>query len=99
MATEGSSGGSLSAPFERELTEEEIQQLEKDRAERLDPQNRPRNAEVDNTTRDWLLEKEDFRDNLEGHPPEWDTSDGAGTERDPEIWKRVEKTMGKPISD
>jgi hypothetical protein len=97
MATESGSGSSLSAPFEKELTDEGVQQLEKERAKRLDPQNRPRNAEVDNTTRHWLSDKEDFEDNLEGHPPEWDTSDGAGTKVDPEIWQRIEEQTGKPV--
>jgi hypothetical protein len=97
MATESSSGSSLSAPFDKEFTEEEVQQLEKERAERLDPSNRPRNAEVDNTKRHWVAEKEDFEDNLEGHPPEWDTSDGAGTTVDPEIWQHIEEQTGKPV--
>ena len=86
----------MSEPFEREATPEEIEQLKRERAERLDPQNRPRNAEVDNTHRGWNNERGDFSDNLEGHPPEWDTSDGAGRERDPEIWDRLEKEMDKP---
>jgi hypothetical protein len=91
--------------FERTATPEEVAQLERERAERLDPANRPANAEVDNTVRDWVPESEDFRDNLEGHPPEWDNppqaggppSDGAGTTRDPEIWQKIEKSTGKPI--
>ena len=83
--------------FERTATPEEVAQLERERAERLDPANRPANAEVDNTTRDWVPESEDFRDNLEGHPPEWDTGDGAGTTRDPEIWQKIERSTGKPI--
>jgi hypothetical protein len=97
MATENGSGSSLNEPFEREATEEEIQQLEKERAERLDPANRPRNAQVDNTTRHWISEKEDFEDNLEGHPPEWDKGDGAGTTADPEIWQHIEEQTGKPV--
>ena len=90
MPSEGESGSSLTAAFEREVTEEERQQMEKERADRLDPHNRPRNAEVNNTKRHWNNEKGDFEDNLEGHPPEWDKSDGAGRERDPEIWERLE---------
>ncbi|MFL6089460.1 MAG: hypothetical protein ACJ71Z_04900 [Aeromicrobium sp.] len=99
MATHKASGTSLSAPFEpeREPTKEEVEQLEKERAERLDPNNRPRNAQVDNTKRHWIGEKEDFEDNLEGHPPEWDKGDGAGTKVDPEIWQRIEKQTGKPV--
>lgn len=82
--------------FERPATPEEIEQLERERAERLDPRNRPANAEVDNTKRHWISEKEDFEDNLEGHPPEWDKGDGAGTTVDPAIWQRIEEQTGKP---
>ena len=81
---------------EREATPEEIAQLERERTERLDPANRPANAEVNNTEREWVSESEDFRDNLEGHPPEWDKGDGAGTTVDPEIWQRIEEQTGKP---
>jgi phospholipid/cholesterol/gamma-HCH transport system substrate-binding protein len=49
-------------PFNRQLTEEEIQQILRERAERLDPANRPANAEIDNTTRDWDYDHEDFSD-------------------------------------
>ena len=73
------------SPVDEEVTEEDIKQLEKERAERLDPKNRPANAEVNNTDREWVSEKEDFRDNLEGNPPAWDKSDGAGTVRDPDV--------------
>ena len=79
-----------SRPFDEEVTEEEIRQLARERAERLDPANRPANAEVNNTDREWVAEKEDFRDNLEGNPPEWDKGDGAGTVRHPEIWPEKE---------
>ena len=82
------------ASFERHVTPEEIDQLERERAERLDPANRPSNAEVDNTTRQWDYAQEDFRDNLEGNPPAFDRGDGAGTTRDPEIWKRIDETTG-----
>ena len=59
------------SPFDRPVTEEEIQQILRDRAERLDPANRPPNAEVDNAPRDWDYELNDFRDNIErrGGPP------------------------------
>lgn len=36
-----------------EITEEEAEQLEKEREERLDPDNRPANALVDNTQREF----------------------------------------------
>ena len=83
--------------FERKATPEEVAQLERERAERLDPANRPANAEVNNTTREWVPEAEDYRDNLEGHPPEWDKGDGAGTTVDPEIWQHIEEQTGKPV--
>jgi hypothetical protein len=82
--------------YERTATPEEIAQLEQERAERLDPAHRPTNAEVDNTKREWVPDAENFRDNLEGHPPEWDKGDGAGTTVDPEIWERIERHTGKP---
>lgn len=84
-------------PSDSQDVSEDHDQLEQERQERLDPQNRPANAEVDNTVRDWVPEAEDFRDNLEGHPPEWDKGDGAGTTRDPEIWHKIEESTGKPI--
>lgn len=84
-------------PQEREVTPEELAQLERERAERLDPANRPANAEIDNTQREWVSEKEDFRDNLDGHPPAFDEGDGAGTTVDPEIWQRIEEQTGKPV--
>ena len=43
-----------------ELPDEEREQLEKEREERLDPDNRPVNAVVDNTGREFDNEKEDF---------------------------------------
>jgi hypothetical protein len=43
------------------LSDEEREQLETEREERLDPDNRPKNAEVDNSGREWDSEKEDFK--------------------------------------
>lgn len=43
-----------------DLSDEDRDQLEKEREERLDPENRPVNAEVDNTGREFDAEKEDF---------------------------------------
>ena len=43
-----------------DLPDEEREQLEKEREERLDPDNRPVNAIVDNTGREFDAEKEDF---------------------------------------
>lgn len=42
------------------ISDEDAEQLEKERQERLDPENRPVNAEVDNTGREFDTEKEDF---------------------------------------
>ena len=41
---------------------DEIEQIERERAERLDPANRPPNAEVDNTQRTFDPAKGDFID-------------------------------------
>ena len=64
--------------FGRPVTEEEIQQILRDREERLNPANRPANAEIDNSTREWDYELDDFRDSIErrGGPPP-DLSDAA----------------------
>ena len=55
--------------FGRPVTEAEIRQIERDRVERLNPANRPPNAEVDNTPREWDYELNDFVDSLiDGQP-------------------------------
>ena len=43
------------------VSDEERKQLEKEREERLNPDNRPVNAEVDNSGREWDSKKEDFK--------------------------------------
>ena len=43
------------------LSDEDREQLEKEREERLDPDNRPVNAVVDNTGREFDNETEDFK--------------------------------------
>jgi virulence factor Mce-like protein len=60
-----------SSPFDRPVTEEEIQQILRERAERLDPANRPANAEIDNTVREWDYDNDDFVDSVQrrGGPP------------------------------
>ena len=45
-----------------ELPESEVEQIEAERQERLDPENRPHNAEVDNTQRDFDEEEGAFLD-------------------------------------
>ena len=44
-----------------EVSEEEAEQLENERQERLDPDNRPANALVDNTQRDFDAEEGGFK--------------------------------------
>lgn len=45
---------------EADISDEAREQLEKEREERLDPENRPVNAVVDNTGREFDNETEDF---------------------------------------
>lgn len=47
---------------EEQPSQEEIEQIEHDRAERLAPENRPPNSEVDNTQRTFDPTKGDFID-------------------------------------
>ena len=54
--------------FSRPLTEEEIRQLLRERDERLDPANRPTNAEVNNTEREWDYDHDDFKDMVGRRP-------------------------------
>lgn len=46
---------------EADISDEDREQLEKEREERLDPENRPVNAVVDNTGREFDNETEDFK--------------------------------------
>ena len=55
--------------FGRPLTEAEIQQILRERDERLDPANRPQNAEVDNSEREWDYDREDWADQIGTRPP------------------------------
>jgi hypothetical protein len=56
-----SKGSALTTTNEKaEISDEEREQLENERQERLDPENRPENAEVDNTGREFDVEKNDF---------------------------------------
>ncbi len=45
-----------------DVPEEEQQEIEEEREQRLDPENRPHNAEVDNTQRDFDFEAGEFQD-------------------------------------
>ncbi|HET8605184.1 MAG TPA: hypothetical protein VFM09_14745 [Marmoricola sp.] len=74
--TGGQTGGQPDAPgVMREFSEEEVAQIEQERKERLDPDNRPPNAEVDNTDREFDVEHGRFTDS---EPPE-----GGDLEFDP----------------
>lgn len=65
----GASGDSGYTFFGRPVTWEEIREIRREQAERLDPANRPVNAEVDNTTREWDYELNDFKDRIVGGRP------------------------------
>jgi hypothetical protein len=58
---EGSPGRGKPAPL-GEVSDDERGQIEQERQERLDPDNRPENAEVDNTQRDFDTEHGEFTD-------------------------------------
>jgi hypothetical protein len=49
-------------PDRSEVPEQEIEEIESERNERLDPDNRPDNAEVDNTDRDFDTTRGQFTD-------------------------------------
>ena len=52
----------------QELSQEQVDEIEAEREERLDPDNRPENAEVDNTDRDFDTTTGQFTD----HEPDPD---------------------------
>jgi hypothetical protein len=45
---------------DKDVTDEEAEQIEQEREERLDPENRPTNAEIDNTQRGFDAETGEF---------------------------------------
>ena len=45
---------------DQEISEDDVEKLEQERKERLDPENRPANAEIDNTQRNFNPETEEF---------------------------------------
>jgi hypothetical protein len=57
---EGQSNHGL--PSREEMSQEEIDEIEAERKRRLDPENRPEMAEVDNTDREFDLERGEFVD-------------------------------------
>jgi hypothetical protein len=50
-SNEGRASGTAGLPTEGEVPQETVDEIEKDRQERLDPENRPDGTEIDNTDR------------------------------------------------
>jgi hypothetical protein len=59
--SEGADPDVTTSDVQADISDEDAEQLEKERQERLDPENRPVNAEVDNSGREWDGEKEEFK--------------------------------------
>lgn len=59
---EQESGHASERPGDVELSESEVDRIEEERQQRLHPDNRPNNAEVDNTQRDFDQETGEFGD-------------------------------------
>jgi hypothetical protein len=51
VSSEERQSGTAGLPTQDDVPPETMEQIEKDRAERLDPENRPEGAEIDNTDR------------------------------------------------
>ena len=66
--TLGETSAETSNDDRQELSQEQIHEIETEREERLDPDNRPENAEVDNTDRDFDTTTGQFTD----HEPDPD---------------------------
>ena len=62
--------GTAGLPAEGDVPPETIESIEQERAERLDPEHRPANAEIDNTGRTFDAGTGKFTDN-----PEYDESE------------------------
>ena len=58
--------------FNRPVTQEEIDEILRDRARRLDPANRPDNAEVDNSAREWDYDLNDWVDLIKSRPADFE---------------------------
>jgi phospholipid/cholesterol/gamma-HCH transport system substrate-binding protein len=65
--------------FGRPVSEEEIRQILRDRAERLDPANRPVNSEVNNSIRKWDYDHDDFVDNVQKRPADYREPSAEGS--------------------
>ena len=72
---DGGSSGFSSRSTEMEISDEERKRIEAERQERLAPENRPENSEVDNTQREFDPETEEFTYG----PDEVDTGPTAST--------------------
>ena len=59
--SEGTNPDVTTSDVQEGVSDEEREKLETEREERLNPDNRPVNAEVDNSGREWDGEKEDFK--------------------------------------
>ena len=59
---DGSASESVGSAGEDDVSDEEREQIEQEREERLDPDNRPDNVEVDNTERDFDVTSGSFED-------------------------------------
>ena len=72
----GDTSTDTSSDAAEELSQEQIDEIEAEREERLDPDNRPENAEVDNTDRDFDTTTGQFTD----HEPDPDLGPFEDTE-------------------
>ena len=65
--SEESSREPAGLPDASEVPDDELEEIEEERKQRLDPDNRPDNAEVDNTDRDFDTTNGQFTDTEEDH--------------------------------
>lgn len=61
-STDSGTGGAIGSTKDVEISDEERQQMEAERQERLADENRPDNAEIDNSDRDFDVVKGQFTD-------------------------------------
>lgn len=73
---------------DQEISDDDAEKLEQERQERLDPENRPANAEIDNTQRNFNPETEEFEksgEEVENGPVIGaDRPEGVGSDVEPE---------------
>lgn len=63
--SEGTTRQTAGLPDPEEVSQEELEEIEAERKRRLDPENRPEMAEVDNTGREFDLERGEFLDSTD----------------------------------